>query len=167
MENALYYPIMFLLCHFFGDYIAQTDWMAMNKSKKSWNCFVHVLIYTSCFLVLTTSWKALLFIGVTHFILDRWHVILRRMIWWKNHFPTFKYPPFKYCNTTGYYDDSPYNTYYLIQNPKNAFDNEWNKSMIKSYGQPRLFFITMWLYIIQDNLLHLICNLIALTLLVS
>jgi hypothetical protein len=167
MENYLYYPIMFLLCHFVPDFWLQTDWMAMNKSKKSWNCFVHVLIYTFCFLVLTTSWKALLFIGVTHFILDRWHVILRRMIWWKNHFPTFKYPPFKYCNTTGYYDDSPHNTYYLIQNPKNAFDNEWNKSMIEKYGQPRLFFITMWLYIIQDNLLHLVCNLIALTLLVS
>jgi len=153
MENALYYPIMFLLCHFFGDYIAQTDWMAMNKGRKSWNCLVHVLIYTSCFLLLTTSWKALLFIGVTHFILDRWHVILKRMIWWRNHFPTGKYPPFKYCNTTGYYDDSPYNTY--------------TSGYAEGYGTPRLFFITMWLYIVQDNLLHLICNLIALTLLVS
>ena len=156
MTNYLYYPIMFLLCHFVGDFWLQTDWMAMNKGRKSWNCLVHVLIYTSCFLLLTTSWKALLFIGVTHFIFDRWHVILKRMIWWRNHFPTGKYPPFRLCNTTGYYDDSPYNSYTPL-----------NKFVIKRYGQPRLFFITMWLYIVQDNLLHLICNLIALTLLAS
>jgi hypothetical protein len=142
MENYIYYPIVFLLCHFVPDFWLQTDWMAMNKSRKSWNCFVHVLIYTSCFLILTTSWKALLFIGATHFILDRWHTILKRMIWWKNHFPTFKYPPFNYCNTSGYYE-----------------------AAVHFYGKPRLFFITMWLYIIQDNILHLICNLIALTLL--
>jgi hypothetical protein len=156
MNNALYYPIMFLLCHFVPDFWLQTDWMAMNKSKKTWNCLVHVLIYTSCFLVLTTSWKALLFIGITHFILDRWHIILKRMIWWKNHFPTFKYPPFKYCDTTGYYDDSPYNTM-ANQMP----------TAVSLYGKPRLFFITMWLYIVQDNLLHLICNLIALMYLTS
>jgi hypothetical protein len=144
---------MFLLCHFVPDFWLQTDWMAMNKSKKSWNCFVHVIIYTSCFLFLTFSWKALLFIGVTHFILDRWHIILRKMIWWKNHFPTGKYPPFRLCDSTGYYDDSPYNSYQL------------NEHIIKRYGQPRHFFITIWLYIVQDNLLHLICNLIALTLL--
>lgn len=153
MINYLYYPIMFLLCHFVPDFWLQSDWCAMNKSKKSWNCLVHVFIYTSCFLILTTSWKALLFIGITHFILDRWHVILKRMIWLKNHFPTLDYPPYKYCDTSGYYDDSPYNTYR---------DGE-----VRGYGRPRLFFITMWLYIIQDNLLHLICNLIALTILAS
>ena len=146
---------MFLLCHFVPDFWLQTDWMAMNKSKKSWNCFVHVLIYTSCFLMLTTSWKALLFIGVTHFILDRWHIILKRMIWFKNFFPTFNYPPYEYCDTTGYYDDSPYNT---------CKADGYSEHL---WGKPRLFFITIWLYIIQDNLLHLICNLIALTLLVS
>ena len=155
MTNYLYYPIIFLLCHFVPDFWLQPDWCAMNKGKKSWNCLVHVLIYTSCFLILTTSWKALLFIGATHFILDRWHIILKRMIWWKNHFPTGKYPPFEFCNTTGYYDDSPYNTY----KPNELGKNSW--------GNPRLFFITMWLYIIQDNILHLICNLIALMYLAS
>jgi hypothetical protein len=110
---------------------------------------------------LTTSWKALLFIGVTHFILDRWHIILKRMIWWKNHFPTFEYPPFEFCDTTGYYDDSPYNTKKLEGMDKEILEKP------TFWGKPRLFFITMWLYIIQDNLLHLICNLIALTLLVK
>jgi len=126
----------------------------MNKSKKSLNCLVHVLIYTSCFLLLTTSWKALLFIGATHFILDRWHIIVKKLIWWKNHFPTGKYPPYGYCDTTGYYDDSLFNSNFISDKDK------------KTYGEPRLFFITIWLYIISDNVLHLIFNLIALTLLV-
>lgn len=135
-----------LLAHVFGDYFLQTDWMALNKSKKSFNCLVHVLIYTSCFLLLTTSWKALLVIGATHFILDRYHVILRRLIWWKNHFP-LGYPPFKYCDSTGYYDDSPYNSAI-------ADSAVW--------GKPRHFFITIWIYIILDNFLHLTINYFAL-----
>jgi hypothetical protein len=152
--TELYYPIMFLLCHFFGDYIAQTDWMALNKGQKTLNCLVHVSIYTAFFLFLTLSWKALLFIGATHFILDRWHIILKRIIWWKNHFPTGKYPPFKYCDTSGYYDESPINSL------KPSAD------IVEKYGKPRPFYITIWLYIISDNILHLICNLIALLFLV-
>lgn len=145
---------MFLLCHLIPDYLLQTDWMALNKSKNTWNCLVHVLIYTSCFLILTFSWKALLFIGITHFIFDRWPIIIRRLIWWKNHFPTFDYAPFEYCDTTGYCDDSPYNSA--------KKDEVMDKFVVTRYGKPRHFFITIWLYIISDNTLHLICNFIAL-----
>jgi hypothetical protein len=140
-----------LLVHLLGDFIGQSDYMALNKSKKTIPCLVHVLIYTSCFLLLTTSWKALVFIGVTHFILDRWHTPLRRLIWSKGHLnPTFSYPPFEYCNTTGYYDDSPYNTGTPTQTD------------IEKFGKPRHFFLTMWLYIIHDNFIHLVCNYLAL-----
>jgi hypothetical protein len=159
MNNSLYYPIVFLLCHLIGDYWLQSDWCAMNKSKKSWPCLVHVLIYTACFLLITTSWKALLFIGATHFILDRFHIILKKMIYWKNHFPTLNYPLYGYCDTTGYYDDSLYNSY------KWGNDKVGDTVTEKQFGKPRHFFITMWLYIISDNIIHLICNLIALTLL--
>jgi len=141
-----------LLCHLFGDFIAQSDWMAMNKNKKTLNCLVHVFIYTSIFLLLTTSWKALLVIGSTHFILDRFPIIIKKLIWWKNHFPTGKYPPFAMCETTGYYDDSPYNSW---------IPADWQQED-KRYGKPRHFFITVWLYIITDNTLHLLCNYFAL-----
>ncbi len=158
--NALYLPVMFFLCHFVPDFWLQSPWMALNKSKKTWNCLVHVLIYTSCFTILTLSWKALLFIGITHFILDRWHVILRRMIWWKNHFPTGKYPPFEYCDTTGYFDTSPINT--------KKVELKENEVMINPFwGTPQPFYITIWLYIFQDNILHLVCNFIALMYLAS
>lgn len=148
--------LLFLLCHLVGDFILQSDWMAMSKNKSTLHCLVHCLIYTSCFLVLTVSWKALLFIFVTHFIIDRFPIIVKRLLWTKNHFPTFNYPPFEYCDTTGYYDDSPYNTKRFGQN---AFIDKFHESIV---GKPRLFFITIWLYIITDNTLHLICNGIAL-----
>lgn len=159
--NTLYYPIVFLLCHFIGDFLLQTDWMAMNKGKKTFNCLVHVLIYTACFTVLTLSWKALLFIAVTHFMFDRFPIIIKKLIYWKNHFPTMMYPDFKYCDTTGYYDDSPYNS-------KKAENDDFTKAwMPLAFGAPRHFFITVWLYIVTDNVLHLICNLIALTLMAT
>jgi len=138
-----------LLCHIFADYILQSDWCALNKSKKTLPCLVHVLIYTLCFLFLTLSWKALLFIGTTHFIVDRFPIILRKLIFWKNHFPG-GYPQWGLCHSTGYYDDSPYN----IMKPS---DED-----IKKYGKPRHFFITIWLYIISDNLFLLFCNFLAL-----
>jgi hypothetical protein len=158
MELTLYAVVIFFLCHFIGDFWLQSDWMALNKNKKTWNCLVHVLIYTSVFLLITTSWKALLFIGVTHFIIDRWPFLLKRLIWWKNHFPLGEYPHWNYCNSTGYYDDSPYNTFKASGKIKEDMDRYW--------GTPRHFFITIWIYITIDNTLHLLCNLIALTLLI-
>jgi hypothetical protein len=142
-----------LLAHIFGDYIMQSDWMAMNKSKRTWPCLVHILLYTSVFLLLTTSWKALLVIGGVHFILDRFPIIIRRLIWLKNHMgPSGKYVPFEACSVTGYYD------------------NVLNEVTGQAYGSanvngftPRLNYVTVWLYIITDNFLHLLTNYLALT----
>lgn len=148
----MFNTIVFLLCHFVGDFSLQSDWMSKNKGSKTLPCLVHVLIYTFVFaLFMTTSWKALLFIGATHFIFDRFTIILRRLIWLKNHFPC-GYPPFKLCDSTGYYDDSPYNSYAP------------NKHTNKRYGKPRHKEITWWLYIITDNTVHLLCNFLALAL---
>jgi hypothetical protein len=134
-----------LLIHGIGDYIFQSDYMAMNKSKKSIPCLIHILIYTSLFLFLTTSWKALLVIGGTHYLIDRYPIIIRRLIWLKNHInPKLQYVPFKYCGATGYYDDFT---------PSNV--------VINGYSQ-RFNYITIWLYIITDNLLHLTINFLAL-----
>jgi hypothetical protein len=154
--------LLFLLCHLVGDFLAQSDWMALNKNKRTFPCLVHCLIYTACFLVLTVSWKALLFIFVTHFIIDRFPIIVKRLIWTKNMFPLLDYPPFKYCDTTGYYDDSPYNTEPVLKEDYAIWVNNEREKILAKYGRPRHFFITIWLYIITDNTLHLICNGIAL-----
>jgi Protein of unknown function (DUF3307) len=69
-----------ILCSLVGDYILQNDWMARNKVKSSFVCAVHVVMYTLPFLLLTTSWRALAVISVTHFIIDRWR--LARFVGW-------------------------------------------------------------------------------------
>ncbi|HLJ25346.1 MAG TPA: DUF3307 domain-containing protein [Candidatus Angelobacter sp.] len=41
-----------ILCHLWGDYILQSQWMAENKTKRHWPAFVHALIYSLCFVPL-------------------------------------------------------------------------------------------------------------------
>ncbi|MBA3312740.1 MAG: DUF3307 domain-containing protein [Planctomycetota bacterium] len=65
--------------HLIGDYLLQTDWMAVNKKSRALPCLVHVGIYTVAIGVLTWwPWWALLVVAATHFVQDRTHVIL----WW-------------------------------------------------------------------------------------
>lgn len=142
-----------LLVHGLADYVfCQSDWMALNKGKFTKEgyiaCATHCVLYTALFLFLTFSWKALLVIGLTHFIIDKFPIIIKRTIWLKNRLnPKFKFVPFKYCNITGYFDD--------LTNAKTPIDE------IKDYGTPRLFTVTIWLYIITDNLFHLTINYFA------
>ena len=157
-----------LLTHIFADYFTQSDWMAMNKSKRVVPCLVHVLLYTSVFLFLTFSWKALLVIGVTHFILDHWPNLLRRAIWFKNHLnPRGVYAPYNKCNATGYYDNiqnelhkQPYENECYVEHM--CFKNKEGLVYKDDILYPRLNYITVWLYIITDNFLHLFINYMAL-----
>lgn len=134
-----------LLIHLWADYVCQSSWMAVNKSKATWPCFVHVLIYTACFLVLTTSWKALLVIGLTHFLIDRFS-LAKYVIYLKEQIlnPEDWCWPWKYCRATGYFDQIE-----TIQGTKVS-------------TQARPLFISVWLYIITDNLFHLTINYLAL-----
>ena len=67
-----------LLCHLWGDFMLQNDWMGLNKKLAGRDgyipCTVHVVIYASCFLFTTTFWMALL-IGLTHYVIDRGHLV--------------------------------------------------------------------------------------------
>lgn len=128
-----------LLVHLFADYYLQSDWMALNKNKKTLPCFVHCIIYTLPFLILTRSAIALLVIFGTHFLIDRFS-LAKYLIWAKNHLnPSLSYYPFDKCKITGFYDD-------------------WDSTNVN--GRPK--FISTWLYIISDNTLHLLINFLAL-----
>jgi len=141
--------ILQLLFHWIGDYLLQSDWMALNKTKKDIPCYIHCFLYTLPFWLLTSEgWNtwllgSLSFIFWSHFIIDRFSLV-KYLIYFKNHInPSFSYKPWKYCNTTGYFDN-------LKQLP------------IIGYADIRPGYITIWLYIITDNGLHLICNYLAL-----
>jgi len=60
-----------LLAHLVGDYVLQTRWMATQKLTRLLPAVVHGLLYTLPFLLITTSWPALVMIGLTHVVIDR------------------------------------------------------------------------------------------------
>lgn len=102
-----------LLAHAIGDYIIQSDWMATEKTKKSFAGIVHVVTYTLPFLFITQSWAALAVICGTHFVIDRWR-LARHFIWAKNLMMSphhlgrsSTYPSWKECSKFGSPPDRP------------------------------------------------------------
>lgn len=128
-----------LLAHLIGDYFLQSDYCALNKTKRHFPCFLHCVLYTLPFLFLTQNFWALFLIFFTHFIEDRWSLI-KYVIWFKNHInPKLSYYSFDKCSVTGYYD-----------------------TWLNENYEARPKFITTWLYIISDNAYHLLCNFLIL-----
>ena len=131
-----------LLTHLVGDYILQSDWMAVNKSKKTLPCLVHVLIYTACFFISGLlfghiSLTALLVIGTTHFIIDRNPILIKKLIWWKNR----------------------------ILKPYKIHTPSWNDCHMTGFDPARPDYIRVWLMIVVDNIFHLVINALAIGLL--
>jgi hypothetical protein len=72
-------PLLLVVTHFVADWLFQSDWMALNKSKH-WDVLaIHVTIYSVCFVPVTAwmffgSWRFGLLFGaitwITHFITD-------------------------------------------------------------------------------------------------
>lgn len=63
-----------LLCHLVGDYILQNHWMANTKTVRSSAALLHATLYALPFLLLTPSWRAVLAIWATHFVIDRFRL---------------------------------------------------------------------------------------------
>ena len=70
-------PIELLVVHFVGDYLLQSDYMALNKSR-SWAALTaHVCVYSLCFT--PWGWRFALLTWVTHFATDA--VTSRLNVW--------------------------------------------------------------------------------------
>ncbi len=139
-----------LILHGIGDYYTQTDEMALNKKNKGWfgfrQCLIHCILYSLPFLFIG-SWQAVVVIFITHFIIDRTNIISYALAW-KNGVKKYqKYDSQGYLIEVGK-DESTIITYDISN---------------FGYGKERPFAITIWLYIICDNLAHIICNYLALT----
>lgn len=133
-----------LICHAVGDYILQSDWMANEKTKKSIAALAHVATYFLPFLFLTHSWKALAVIIVTHFIIDRFR-LARYVCWAKN----FLSPP---TSTIPVTDHTETRKWWL----------PWKQCNGTGYPNDKTQWMTVWLMIITDNLMHVLCNALAL-----
>jgi uncharacterized protein DUF3307 len=82
-----------LLAHVAGDYVVQTHWMATEKLNRWLPAAIHALTYTACYLAVTRSLWALLVIGGTHYLIDRYR-LARYLIWFKNYLAPagFRFP---------------------------------------------------------------------------
>lgn len=117
-----------LILHLLGDFVTQSDWMATNKTKRSWPAFCHAVVYSLPFLLIGSP-AAVCVIFVTHFFIDRYRLI-RYLIWAKNWLSPQSHP-WAECSATGFHQSMP----------------EW---------------LAVWLMIVSDATVHLICNYSAL-----
>ena len=176
-----------ILAHVFGDYILQNDWMANGKTKRRVPCAAHAASYTLPFVLLTQAWQPLLFIGVTHFIIDHW-----RLAKYVNFGKQFLSPrhqlggsppegaeplgghhgqvqtPFGKQTTVVFrHPDGTLKPYiYTATEPAGwgGFQEyipiwpAWAECSNTGYRDDRPAWMTVWLFIIGDNALHLLCN---------
>lgn len=153
-----------LICHLLGDYVIQSDWMASEKTKRSLAALAHAVTYTLPFLFLTRSWKALAFIAVTHFIIDRWR-LARYVCWAKNWLaPPRSVGPCDICDDPPKTkQDGPFQ-WWIGHNAmcKKRRNWAWKDCVATGYGPDKPPWLAVWLLIIADNTMHLICNALAL-----
>lgn len=99
---------LLLLAHLVGDYVAQSHWMAARKTSAWLPALAHGAAYTACYLVVTRSLVALLIIGGTHVVIDRYR-LARHLIWIKNHLAPRSGQPRTWheCSATGYDPEVP------------------------------------------------------------
>ena len=121
-----------ILLHLVGDYLLQSDWMALNKTKSHKAAFIHALTYSLPFLLLNPSLIGWLVIFISHFFIDRYRLARYIGVIRSKLAPVYVWPKWEDCKEHGYHKDIP----------------------------P---FMTVWLFIITDNTLHLLINYIALT----
>lgn len=151
-----------LLAHLVGDYIFQSGWMALKKSKVSWICAFHCLTYTFPFAFVTQSWLALAVIFASHFMIDRWG-LARYVIWLKE----FQRPeggfPWEWCSLSGYFDQEKAMEHVKAMSERERLQHwmEWYTRSVNDPDTNRPIWIRIWLLIITDNTLHLLCNYLA------
>lgn len=121
-----------LVLHLVGDYVIQSDWMAQTKTKSSIPALAHVITYTLPFALITQNPWSLFLILATHFVIDRFR-LARYVCWFKNQI----------------FSPSKGDWKYTLQE---ALDSG------TGYKKDSPAFLSVWLMIICDNTMHLICN---------
>lgn len=123
-----------ILAHLIGDYVLQSHWMANEKTKHWWPALVHGFFYTLPYIFVTQSIWALLFIGGTHAIIDRYR-LAKHVGWLKNKIgPRSTWPSFSDAMANG------------------------------GYAASTPIWLSSFLMFITDNTMHLVLNTVAVVL---
>lgn len=126
-----------LVAHAVGDYILQSHWMATEKTKQSFAATIHAVTYTLPFVLITQSPAALTVIAGTHFLIDRFR-LARFVVWLKN-------GPIDFTEYGSIADDV----------------TGWKPITATGYPDDVPPWMSVWLLIAADNILHVICNALA------
>lgn len=95
-----------VLAHLCGDYFLQSHWMANEKVKRWWPALVHGFFYTLPYIFVTQSILALIVIGSTHAVIDRYR-LAKHLGWVKNQIgPRKSRPTFAEAMANGGYTAS-------------------------------------------------------------
>lgn len=93
-----------LILHMVGDYVLQTDRMAKRKTESSVWALAHAMTYSLPFFLLG-SWRAVLVILLSHFLIDRFR-LARCVVFVKNRI-TDSGLKWEDCKGTGYPKETP------------------------------------------------------------
>lgn len=93
-----------LILHLLGDFVFQNDWMANNKSKRSWPALCHVLVYGLPFLIIGSPVAVAVICG-THFVIDRFRLV--RYVVWSRNCVSPQCQPWSECAVTGFHKSTP------------------------------------------------------------
>jgi hypothetical protein len=64
-----------LLAHLVGDYLFQNRWMALNKRRNAWICFLHSTIYALSVALICGWWdERLLLVLFSHDLIDYFRI---------------------------------------------------------------------------------------------
>lgn len=152
-----------LILHLIGDYVTQSDWMALNKTKRSWPALCHATVYSLPFLLIGSA-EAVFVIWSTHFLIDRFR-LARYVCWAKNvalRPNALREEPFgDLLIEAGLGKESEY----LAGLRKDKESYRWANCSETGYRKDTPPFLAVWLMIAADNTLHLAINYAALSLL--
>lgn len=137
-----------IILHLIGDYLTQSSWMALNKTKRWWPAIAHATVYSLPFL-LVGSWQAVLVIWSTHAVIDRFR--LARFVCWAKDFMAPRRDIFESLKDRA--------GGILWDNRRNL---PWSECSTTGYPPTTPDFLAVWLMIICDNTIHLAINYAAL-----
>lgn len=171
-----------LLAHLIGDYLLQSDWMALKKTEAWWPATAHAGVYTLAFIPVwevygVQRWTLLIVFG-THLLIDRYR-LARFVCFAKNHLaPRFSVTGRPTTLTTpGNQAELRPGQFVRVDDqeavivpangkvqavPIDVHWQPWNECQGTGYHKSRPAWLTVWLLIITDNTMHLACNAAAL-----
>lgn len=165
-----------IVAHLVGDYLLQSHYMATEKVKRWWPALVHGFFYTLPFLFITLNPWALLIIGGTHAIIDRYR-LAKHVSWLKNQIaPKNKVYTYIWDGVSKQYDSRYDSADYVASRPihPNMSVAPPTAKVIKSpallweeakqnagYPKDTPPWLSTWLMIFTDNTIHILINIAA------